>query len=147
MITDKMEQNLAKLSNRDAIIDALPSGSGFDRPWKAAPGNHYIGAFHVMNENGYYTYWVDIDVHLFEQRTWEVQPLHGPLTGRFLVLSMPGDIRAEISYSSSPIDEDAFDRAMTCEYIDDCIFQALQDANITSPAPSMRLIPKSEDTI
>jgi len=61
---DHLREELCK-----AVASALPHGSGFDVDWTVEDRpqkDEWVasGSFHVMNEDGYYVGWVDLDVYI-----------------------------------------------------------------------------------
>jgi len=94
----------------EALIDALPHGSGFDV--RATPGplgdanarNQYLihGSYHKMDENGSYAGWCDFTIRVFAKEDlcfpWDIEMLSGEEELDEFIL----DTYAEALYQEEP---------------------------------------------
>tara|TARA_R100000306_G_scaffold29748_1_gene32600 strand:- start:85 stop:546 length:462 start_codon:yes stop_codon:yes gene_type:complete len=115
----------------DAILEALPHGSGIDSDWTVDRCKNGTircrNSWHAMNDAGYYCGHYDFTVHIFAHADRETHLLKGPALGKVQVLHDDGDIDMRVTSS------DIRDRGVNYgikDYLGEIIHQDLSDAKI-----------------
>ena len=115
----------------DAILEALPHGSGIDSDWtidRCENGTiKCSNSWHAMDEWGGYCGHYAFTVHVFAHADRKTHLLKGPSLGKMQILHDDGDI--DMRLTSSAI-RDSGVNCGTKDYLSEIIHQDLSDAKI-----------------
>lgn len=95
----------------EQFVVLLPHGSGIDCKWiidYTKKGVNLQNSYHVMNENGYYTGYIDFTVKLRPYKQQEIA-LKGPSLGKTQVIGKEGEFNFSISFHGQAVDPDLRD--------------------------------------
>jgi hypothetical protein len=97
----------------DKVHNLLPHGSGIDDTWQWTKDTKYTirfdNSFHCMNEDGFYTHWVDFGVVLTICQKYVLNPLKGPSEGMTQIVNKPGDILLDIKCRNNELKDYLYD--------------------------------------